>query len=211
MSIDQPILYSFRRCPFAIRARMALLNSGIRVVLREVKLSQMPASMIALSAKATVPVLVLADGAVIDQSLDIMRWSLSISDPHQWLHHHHESARLIQQNDEQFKPLLDHYKYADRYPQLTQQQHRQNALFFLQQLNQRLTQQAFLINDQPCLADMAILPFIRQFAGVEPDWFSTCEYSKLRQWLSTLLETPLFTTVMQKYPIWQPDDEVVYL
>jgi glutathione S-transferase len=206
-----PILYSFRRCPYAIRARMALVYAGIRVELREVKLSNMPESMLRLSPKATVPVLVLPGGRVIDESLEVMLWSLSQADPCQWLETDTASRQLIRRCDEDFKPLLDCYKYADRHPLLSQPGHRARAEFFLRELDQLLRCHAFLTDSQCRLADVAIFPFIRQFAGVDAPWFEHCEYAALRGWLNAMLDSDLFSRVMNKHPFWQPGDATVYL
>lgn len=206
-----PILYSFRRCPYAIRARMALRYSDIKVEVREVKLSDMPDAMLQLSPKATVPVLDPGDGKVLEESLDVMRWSLSQSDPDSWLDIDAESSRLIERNDLDFKPLLDCYKYADRHPEFTQEEHRQRAEFFLDELNQRLRLQPFLGGDRCRLSDVAIFPFIRQFAGVDANWFEQCNYPALGNWLKAMLGSDLFLGVMKKNPFWQPDDPAVYL
>ena len=206
-----PILYSFRRCPFAIRARMALVYSGIQVELREVKLSAMPDSMLQLSPKATVPVLALSDGQVLDESQDIMLWSLSQSDPERWLDIDEMSTQLIQRFDEEFKPLLDCYKYADRHPRFSQLEHRTRAEVFLSELNQLLSLHPYLSGSQWRLTDVAIFPFIRQFAGVDAPWFEHCEYSSVRNWLNTMLGSDLLQRVMQKNPFWQSGDEAVYL
>jgi len=194
-----------------MRARMALVYSGIQLELREVKLSDMPASMLQLSPKATVPVLVLADGQVIDESLDVMLWSLSQSDPDQWLDIDESSQRLIRRSDEEFKPLLDCYKYADRHPQLTPLEHRARAEIFLGELNQLLERHSYLSGDRCRLTDMAIFPFIRQFAGVDAAWFDSSQYSSVRSWLSRLLAHDLFQRIMKKRPFWQPGDEVGFL
>ncbi len=146
-----PILYSFRRCPFAIRARMALVYSGIQVELREVKLSAMPDSMLQLSPRATVPVLALKDGQVLDESLDIMRWSLSQSDPQRWLDIDETFTGLIQRFDEEFKPLLDYYKYADRHPRFSQLEHRMSGVSG--ELNQLLSLHPYLSGSQ-CASPM---------------------------------------------------------
>ena len=206
-----PVLYSFRRCPFAIRARMALACSDLRVELREVKLSDMPAAMLQKSPKATVPVLVLGDGQVIDESLDVMHWSLSQSDPQHWLDIDAATRQLIHRSDRDFKPLLDRYKYADRHPELSQLEHRQRAQVFVDELNGLLEKQAFLSGNCRRLADVAIFPFIRQFAGVDAAWFEHCEYAALRQWLHTMLADDLFQRMMQKHPFWRPGDAAVYL
>ena len=206
-----PVLYSFRRCPFAMRARMALVYSEIQLELREVKLSDMPESMLQLSPKATVPVLVLADGQVIDESLDVMIWSLAQSDPDQWLDVDDASRRLIRRSDEEFKPLLDCYKYADRHPQMTPLEHRARAETFLGELNQLLGRHSYLSGDQCRLTDMAIFPFIRQFAGVDAAWFDSSQYSSVRSWLNRLLAHDLFQRIMKKRPFWQPGDEAGFL
>ena len=206
-----PILYSFRRCPYAIRARLALACSGIPVELREVKLSDMPAEMLQLSPKATVPVLVLHDGQVIDESLDVMIWSLSQSDPEHWLDIDETSAQLIRRNDEEFKPLLDCYKYADRHPRFSLLEHRARAEVFLRELNRLLSPGPYLSGNRCRLTDVAIFPFIRQFAGVDASWFERCEYSAVRNWLNTMLGSDLFQRIMKKTPFWQPGDEAVYL
>jgi len=206
-----PTLYSFRRCPFAIRARMALVYSGIQVELREVKLSDMPASMLQLSPKATVPVLVLEDGRVIDESLEAMLWSLSQADLQQWLDMDERSTQLLRRCDVEFKPLLDCYKYADRHPESSELEHRQRAEAFLRDLDEILSHQPYLAGRHCRLVDVAIFPFIRQFAGVDAAWFANCEYAFAREWLNSLLASELFLAVMKKYPFWQPGDTAVYL
>lgn len=206
-----PCLYSFRRCPYAIRARMALMRSGVRVELREVKLSSMPQQLLQLSAKATVPVLRLPDGRVIDESLDIMRWALSQADPDDWLTIDADSEALIAQHDEAFKPLLDRYKYADRHPELSPGEHRANTDLFLRALETRLSAGQYLSGEQMRLTDVAIMPFIRQFAGVDSAWFEQADYAALRRWLNAMLESELFTSVMGKQAFWKPQQAAVYL
>lgn len=205
---NNPILYSFRRCPFAIRARLSLAYSEIRLELREVKLNNLPEAMLEISPKATVPVLQLTDGTVLEESLDIIDWSLSIRDPDNWLDRNDQT--LIQENDESFKSLLDKYKYADRHPELSQSEHLANCLPFLAKLEKLLRNATFLSGDRQGKTDIAIMPFIRQFAGVEPEWFSNNEFSSTRRWLNALLESELFKNVMQKHPVWQPGDRPVY-
>lgn len=209
-SSDLPadILYSFRRCPYAMRARMALRYSDCRVELREVELKHKPAALLDISAKATVPVLLCRDGWVIDESLDIMHWALQQNDPHNWLQAQYqpEMAELIEHNDTVFKRHLDHYKYADRYPELSQLEYRQQGEVFLQQLEQRLGQQAYLISEHISLADVAIFPFIRQFAHVDIHWFEHAPYPHLRSWLYQWMESALFQSVMHKHSPWQTGD-----
>ena len=208
--MNAPCLYSFRRCPYAIRARMALAYSAIRVEIREIKLSNMPQEFLDLSPKATVPVLRLGDGTLFEQSLDIMHWALSIADPQQWLVDDSDSQELIRQNDEDFKPLLDTYKYANRFPRLSQQGHRNGAEYFLRQLEDKLCQHPFLVSERITITDVAIMPFIRQFAGVEPKWFEQCEFAGVRRWLNQQIDSELFKSVMSKHVFWQPGNDAIY-
>lgn len=203
-----PILYSFRRCPYAIRARIALAYSGIRVELREVSLNNKPEAFINTSPKATVPVLVLESGQVLDESIDIIYWALSNNDPEQWLVENQEG--LIRENDERFKPLLDRYKYSDRFPEMTIDEHRQVALPFLHLLNNKLASNDWMLGSRISMVDVAIMPFVRQFAGVEPRWFEQSEFQALRRWLKSMLASELFTQVMRKTVFWKPGDEAVY-
>jgi glutathione S-transferase len=197
-----PILYSYRRCPYAMRARMALDYSGIEVVIREIALREKPAAMLAASPKGTVPVLVLSDGAVIDESLDIMRWALAQRDPQAWLKNVTDSETLIAENDGSFKQALDRYKYAERFPEHPQQTYRAQGERFLSQLETRLQQHAYLLDAEPRLADIAIFPFVRQFAAVDPAWWEEAPYPALRAWLTNWVESALFDSIMQKHPVW---------
>lgn len=189
---------------------MTLAYSEIRVELREVRLSNMPRELLDISPKATVPVLHLADGTLFEESLDIMHWALSIADPQQWLVDDSVSLELIRQNDEDFKLLLDAYKYADRFPRLSQLDHRKNAEYFLRQLEDKLRQHPFLVSERKTVTDVAIMPFIRQFAGVEPQWFEQCEYAGVRGWLNRQIDSDLFKSVMSKLAFWQAGDDLVY-
>ena len=211
MQADFPVLYSFCRCPYAIRARMALACSGIRVELREVVLREMPAALLACSPKATVPVLLLPDGRVIDESRDIMEWSLAENDPQQWLPGAGEGVlealnHLIGANDHSFKQHLDRYKYADRHPQHPASVYRAEAERFLQQLEWNLRQHGWLLGERMGLADVAIFPFVRQFALVDKTWFDRTPYPRLHAWLNHFLESALFLQVMKKYPQWRDGD-----
>ena len=190
---------------------MALFNCGIRVEVREVKLSNMPEQLLTLSPKATVPVLQLPDGRVVDESLDIMRWALSNSDPNHWLADITKCDSLIEQSDNEFKPLLDYYKYAERHTELSQLEHRHKAEPFIKMLDTRLQLHSYLMGDQINLADIAILPFIRQFAGVDPIWFNQSQYTAVQNWLNQFVESNLFLSIMQKYSIWQEQDDTIYL
>ncbi len=196
-----PILYSYRRCPYAMRARMALSYAGIPVEIREISLKQKPAHMLQVSPKGTVPVLVLPDGQVIEQSLEIMHWALQQHDADGWLSADpRHVALLIAENDGAFKQHLDRYKYAIRFPEYSAEHYRAQGALFLAKLEQRLQQSAFLLGDAISLADIAIFPFIRQFAAVDHDWFESTGYIKLQSWLQHLVESALFERVMVKYP-----------
>lgn len=185
-----------------MRARLALAYCGCLVELREVVLRDKPAQLLVVSAKATVPVLVLPCGDVIDESIDIMCWATVASKPCD-LQINKDGLLLIKDCDEQFKPLLDNYKYFQRCPEISQVQHRDKAVDFLQAWNQRLSTQPYLLGDEMSLADLAIFPFVRQFAHVDRDWFFTNELTHLQTWLRICLDTALFKAVMEKYPQWQ--------
>ena len=204
-----PVLYSFRRCPYAMRARMALLISEMPVRLREVVLRDKPEEMIAASPKATVPVLVLGDGPdinVIDESLAIMHWALERADPQDWLEDKEASAALIAEADSDFKNNLDRYKYPTRYDDVDPDVHRSAGLEFLTKLDKRLAKQGQLLGKKPRLADYAIFPFIRQFANNDRSWFDAQPISALQTWLAAHLDSDLFAAVMTKYPQWKTGD-----
>lgn len=195
-----PILYTFRRCPYAIRARLALLYAGIIVEEREVDLKNKPIELLELSAKATVPVLVLEGGRVVDQSIDIIKWALQQSDPCQWMSDDlkKETDELIHINDYQFKPILDNYKYSNRSEILDPIIYRDQAGNYLSKLNLLLKQHQYLLANRITIADIAIFPFIRQFCGVDEKWFLESEYTLLVNWLKNFLSLDLFIRVMTK-------------
>ena len=196
------LLYSFRRCPYAMRARMAVAYSGAQVDIVEVSLKAKPAEMLERSPKGPVPVLVLED-QVLEQSLDIMHWALAQNDPQNWsmaddANAQQRIAELITENDSTFKTDLDRYKYAVRYPEFTQEQYRARGEVFLQKLEGLLCGRDFLITDHLTLADTALAPFVRQFCFVDPDWFWQSPYSKLQGWLQRFLQSTLFIDAMAK-------------
>jgi glutathione S-transferase len=198
-----PILYSYRRCPYAMRARMALSYAGIPVETREISLKDKPAHMLQVSAKGTVPVLVLTNGQVIDQSLEIMQWALQQRDADGWLRADPQHAALLMaENDGSFKQNLDRYKYAVRFPEHAAEDYRQQGELFLDKLEQQLQQTSFLLSNKISLADIAIFPFIRQFSAVDADWFESSDYIKLKSWLQCMVESDLFQGVMVKYPTY---------
>ena len=202
---DLPVLYSYRRCPYAMRARMALRYSGIEVEIREIALKDKPGHMLQVSPKGTVPVLVAGE-TVIDESLDIMYWALARHDPDRWLPleetRRAEVEALIAVNDHEFKAALDRYKYATRFPEQPAEAYRKQCELILQALEQRLRVQPWLCGRQRTLADMAIFPFVRQFAMVDIIWFEHSQYTEVAVWLARLKESDLFQAVMQKYPLW---------
>ncbi|CAI2797722.1 glutathione S-transferase [Pseudomonas fluorescens group sp.] len=196
--MSEVLLYSFRRCPYAMRARLALRYSGVPVRIVEVSLKAKPAEMLALSPKGTVPVLSV-DGEVIDESLAIMQWALAQHDPDNWLLGGDPAVlALVAENDQGFKYHLDRYKYAERYPEQPMEHYRAEGEVFLQKLEGLLTGRAYLLADHPSLADMALAPFVRQFAHVDRDWFAAAPYPRLQQWLERFLQSPLFVGVMAK-------------
>lgn len=197
-----PVLYSFRRCPYAIRARLALRYAQVPHELKEVALRNKPAEMLALSPKGTVPVLHLPDGRVLEQSLDIMRWALAQHDPDGWLSVASTEAMqaLIDANDLRFKPLLDRYKYAERHPEQSREAWRARAVdALLMPLESRLQTHPYLLADRISLADMALLPFVRQFAQVDRAWWDeAAKLPALARWLDQLTGSALFQAVMAK-------------
>jgi glutathione S-transferase len=195
-------LYSFRRCPYAMRARMALRYSGVEVSIVEVSLKAKPAEMLALSSKGTVPVLDV-DGRVIDESLEIMRWALAQNDPQDWLLKDDPQgqltiAALIEENDQAFKVQLNRYKYAERYPEHPVAFYRTEGEVFLRKLEEMLASRDYLLADHPSLADVALMPFVRQFAHVDREWFAQAPYRRLQAWLQRFIESQLFTSIMAK-------------
>lgn len=207
-----PVLYSFRRCPYAIRARMALKYASISCELREVILKDKPQAMIDISDKGTVPVLQLMDGSVIDESLEVMLWALEQADPDHWLDVENNDARLlIKKNDQEFKQYLDRYKYFQRYPEHSLLYYREKAEEFIELLETNLQehQSIGLVSNRLSMADVAIFPFVRQFAHVDWEWFSNSQYRNLISWLLKFEESELFLAVMNKYKPWQENKDVV--
>ena len=199
-----------------MRARMAIHYAGVKTILREVVLSDKPREMLQLSPKATVPVLVLEDGAVFDESIDIMFWALGMSDKEGWLGSLDKqdlvlAKKLIIENDNEFKTNLDHYKYAERFPQQSMEEYREQGEIFLKKLDQYLQQHDYLLGDQLSLCDVAIFPFVRQFAYVDFSWFEQSPYLSLQRWLQRLIDSALFTAVMKKNPAWKNGDQICFL
>jgi glutathione S-transferase len=214
-----PILYSFRRCPYAIRARMALAYAEITYELREVSLKNKPKEMLEISPKGTTPVMQIFDASqnfmVLEESLDIMRWALQQNDPLNWGNLSDDDLaianQLITTNDREFKQALDRYKYANRFPEQSPEFYRQQAEEFLKILERKLCDHSqsvnsqFLIGDRQTLVDVAVFPFVRQFAYVDIEWFNASSYLNLQRWLRWHESSVLFELVMQKFPVWESE------
>lgn len=211
---ETPVLYSFRRCPYAMRARLAIKYSGVQVELREIVLRNKPQAMLDISPKATVPVLQLPNGDVIDESWDIALWATALSDlaglcgDNQQLE---AAIALVHSNDHEFKPQLDRYKYADRHPEHSAAYYRQQADGFLQSLDGLLAKNNYLLGDSISLADIGIFPFIRQFAHVDLDWFRGLPHLHLIKWYEQQIKSDVFVNIMKKYPVWSQNDTVIVL
>ncbi|MDA4847273.1 glutathione S-transferase [Hoeflea poritis] len=207
-----PILYSFRRCPYAMRARLALRSSGTAVELREVVLRDKAPEFLEASPSATVPALVEPDGGVIDESLDIMLWALERNDPEGWLSPETGSLddmlALIEHMDGPFKQSLDRYKYDTRHPDHDRLEERGKAAAELIAFEERLAETGWLFGSRPSLADFAILPFVRQFANADRAWFDGEDWLALKAWLGDFERSDRFAAIMDKYPKWQAGDPV---
>lgn len=213
---ELPILYSFRRCPYAIRARLAIVYANIDVELREILLKDKPLSMLAVSAKGTVPILQPPNEQVIDESLNILHWALAINDPDNWrlndsLSLQQQALELVAVNDGEFKAQLDRYKYADRFPENPMQVYRDTACIHLLKLENLLNNNRYLLGPHISWADIAIFPFIRQFAAVDRSWFDQSPYPRLKIWLGNFLNSPLFRQCMLKHSPWQAGDIPIML
>ena len=206
-----PILYSFRRCPYAMRARMAIHISGQRCELREVLLRDKPPSMLEYSAKGTVPVLILQDGKVIDESLDVIDWALNPNDPDDWQRSKdkEKTKELIKINDGEFKYHLDRYKYSKRYDNEDPEFHRKKCLKFIESINNELNNSEYIFDDNNSYADIVLLPFIRQFRIADIDWFDALPYNNLKKWLSGFLDSTLLNSIMKKYDLWKEGDKSI--
>lgn len=194
-----PVLYSFRRCPYAMRARLALYTAKIPHEHREVSLKNKPVEMLTFSPKGTVPVIILDNGDILEESLDIMKWALKILDLPP------EDAQLIKENDTSFKQALDRYKYPGRYPEIFDINYKEECGYFVKKLENQLA--PFLKGKIPSFIDLAIFPFIRQFAMVNPDDFGTSPYPHVKRWVDLLTSDQLFHDIMQKFPFWTSEDK----
>ena len=206
----RPILYSFRRCPYAMRARMAIASAGLRVSLREILLRDKPAEMLDVSSKGTVPVLITTDGLVIDESLDVMYWALEQFDPEHWLSADQEDTKaLVTINDGPFKHHLDRYKYTARYDGEDAEPHRAAGFKILEDWAERLTKTGFFFGASSSLADIALFPFVRQFRIADPAWFDAEAPEPLRVWLTHHMDHKRFKKIMVKHPLWKDTGEEI--
>ena len=205
-----PILYSFRRCPYAMRARMAIHISNQKCEIREVLLRDKPPSMLEYSSKGTVPVLVLQSGEVIDESLDVIDWALNLNDPNNWLRskENEETKKLIEINDGEFKHHLDRYKYSKRYDNEDPEFHKKKCLKFIESVNNELSNSKYIFDDNISYADIVLLPFMRQFRIADMEWFDSLPYDNLKKWLSSFLESSLLNSIMKKHDLWKEGDGV---
>ena len=204
---DLPILYSLRRCPYAMRGRMGIALSKQQVLLREIVTKDKPSELLASSPKGTVPVLVLPDGQIIEQSLDVMNWALQQNDPQNLLRSSNPTLsqqvhQLIKVNDDEFIGHLEKYRASVRYRNIDKEQRRQDCEGFISKLEALLTDQAYFFGETPSLADFAVMPFVSQFVRVEKKWFVQSEYQNVGRWLRAHLESKLYTQVMKQYPLW---------
>jgi glutathione S-transferase len=209
--LNYPILYSFRRCPYAMRARLALAYSGIDYEHREILLKNRPDELYALSPKGTVPVLQLNDGTVIDESIDVMKWALAQSDPDCWYTDKIvEQNSLIAQNDDEYKKRLDMYKYHERFPEGSYDEFQNAVGEILKVYELILSKSSYLCGDNVTLADMALFPFIRQGAHVDLAWFNA-QFSILSKWLKIFNESELFMSIMKKYTLWETGENGIII
>ncbi len=207
-----PVLYSLQHCPYAMRARMGLLMAQQQVMLRAITMKNKPNEMLAVSPKGTVPVLILPDTTVIDESLDIMVWALQQNDPEDLLHIDSPSdlpimLELIKRNDKEFKPQLEIYKKSKRFRTGSEIEERQKCEIFIAELELELSQKGNFVGHKPGLIDYALLPFVRQFSKVNRSWFSQAPYPNLRAWLESHLQSRLYSKAMAKFPFWLDEHE----
>ena len=212
--MSHPVLYSLRQCPYAMRARIGVLLANQSVVLRDIVMTNIPTEMLTASPKGTVPVLVLSDSSVIEESLNIMLWALKQNDPDNLLYRHERDAldnmlTLIQRCDNEFVDALKKYKAASRYHDTNIQPCRQQCEIFINDIEENLTKHHFIMGDSASLVDYAILPFIRQFSNVDKKWYKQAPYPKLQQWLENHYQNPIFAKAMTKYPQWLDSNEIV--
>jgi glutathione S-transferase len=209
-----PILYSLRQCPYAMRSRLAILHAQQTVVLRDIDMNNKPEEMLSISPKGTVPVLRLSDGLVIDESIDVMVWALTQSDPNNLLYSHDKNSliamlELIKNNDINFVGALQKYRAASRYHDNNETEFRDMCCEWLREIELRLSQHAYIMGETPSLVDYAILPFIRQFSRVDKKWYAQAPFPYLRSWLVNHYNDSTFSKAMVSYPKWSIDSDPI--
>ena len=213
-NLKYPILYTFRRCPYAMRARFAIRSSKIKVEIREIKLKEKPSEFLNLSPKGTVPVLITNSGEVLEESLDIIYWALNKNDPHKWLAkgklENQDIIKLLDDLENKFKPNLDKYKYPSRFSGVDQYFHRDKNLCFLKKLNSYLENNKSLNCEHLSLLDYAIFPFVRQFRNVDQEWFENLNFIFLNKWINQIIDSQDFLSIMNKFKKWEPSDIPIY-
>ena len=203
-----PILYSFRRCPYAMRARMVLLHSKIQCEIREIKLSNKPKEMLAISPKGTVPVLILENGDILDESLGVMVWAIEQGNLRNLFNSgKKEILDLIKINDGEFKDAIDRYKYSSLYPEKPMIEYRKMGELFLEKIESYLEKNKFIFGKNISLADLAIFPFIRQFCRVDIDWFNSSLFKKIKEWTLFFEGSENFIDIMRKIKPWTTGDK----
>ena len=214
INFKYPILYTFRRCPYAMRARFAIRSSKIIVEIREIKLQEKPSEFLKLSPKGTVPVLITNSGEVLEESLDIIYWALNKNDPHKWLAkgklENQDIIKLLDDLENKFKPNLDKYKYPSRFSGVDQFFHRDKNLCFLKKLNSYLENNKSLNCEHLSLLDYAIFPFVRQFRNVDQDWFDKLNFIFLNKWINQIIDSKDFSSIMKKFKKWELNDVPIY-
>ncbi len=213
--MPHPILYSLRRCPYAMRARLALLQAKQTVVLRDIVMTNIPPEMLAVSPTGTVPLLILDDSSIVDESLDIMIWALDQNDPNNLLYSEQPDVlpsmlSLINRNDNDFVNALDKYKAASRYHDSDEHHFREQCESFISHIEYCLKEHKYLMGPHPSLADYALLPFLRKFSRIDRKWYLQAPYPNLQNWLNTHYENPLYSKAMKKYPQWLDHREVIF-
>ena len=213
-NFEYPILYTFRRCPYAMRARFAIRSSKINVEVREIKLQEKPSEFLKSSPKGTVPVLITKSGQVLEESLDIINWALNINDPQNWLGkgklEDKEIKNILEELEIKFKTNLDKYKYPSRFSGVDQFFHRDKNLCFLKKLNSYLENNKSLNCEHLSLLDYAIFPFVRQFRNVDQDWFDKLNFIFLNKWVNQIIDSKDFSSIMKKFKKWEPNDVPIY-
>ena len=207
-SIEYPILYSFRRCPYAMRARFVLRKAKIKIELREILLKKKPKEFLELSKDGTVPILLIPDKTVIQESLEIIFWAIKLKKNEQESIDQ-KSLDLIKKIDTCFKKNLDNYKYPNKFDIKNTKKYRNKNLKYLHILNEKLKEKKFLQSDELSFLDYSIFPFIRQFRNVDPNWFDGLKFNYLINWFSFIVESKEFNDIMKKYSVWEPKNNPI--